>query len=130
MATNITPFSAMALALRLLRMPTLTVYNPGLASINVQVDTGVAASILIWDNTTNNWAIDENTQKPVDGSNHTTPTVISVTAGHNYTVWVQKSGYSFQVKNYPKDWSVTPQGDKAYGDAAEGVTYSIHFTSK
>jgi VCBS repeat-containing protein len=104
------------------------------AFINVQIDTGPTASIFIWDNTTNQWAIDEDTGEPVDGTNHVTSATISVIAGHYYYVWVEAPGSTYHVKNYPKNkgWIITsaPVGDNeaAYGYTATDVVYPVHFS--
>jgi uncharacterized repeat protein (TIGR01451 family) len=105
-----------------------------LTRINVQIDTGPTASIYIWDDTTDSWAIDEATQKPVDGTNHVTSDTITVAGGHYYYVWVQATGVTYYVKNYPKDWITVsaPVGDSeaAYGYAAADHLYPVHFTMR
>ncbi|HUW46385.1 MAG TPA: tandem-95 repeat protein [Dehalococcoidia bacterium] len=102
------------------------------ASINVQIDTGPTASIFIWDETTNWWAIDEDTGEEVDGTNHVTSDSITVAAGHDYYVWVEAADLIYYVKNKPKDWIITsaPVGDNeaAYGYAAAGSNYPVHFS--
>jgi VCBS repeat-containing protein len=104
------------------------------ATINVQIDTGPTASIFIWDDTTDEWAIDEDTQEPVDGTNHVTSDTIAVAAGHYYYVWVEAEGSTYEVKNYPKakDWIITsaPVGDAeaAYGYAVADSNYPVHFS--
>jgi VCBS repeat-containing protein len=106
------------------------------AFINVQIDTGPTASIFIWDNTANQWAIDEHTGQPVDGTNHITSATITVAAGHYYYVWVQVANNIYRVKNYPKNkgWIIAsaPVGgnEAAYGYAATDVVYPVHFTIK
>jgi len=103
------------------------------ASINVQIDTGPTASIFIWDDNTNQWATDEDTQMLVDGTNHVTSDTITVAAGHYYYVWVEATDVIYYVKNYPKakDWIITsaPVGDAeaAYGYAAADSVYPVHF---
>jgi VCBS repeat-containing protein len=102
------------------------------AQINVQIDKGPTASIFIWDDTTDSWAIDVNTQELVDGTHHVTSDVISVAAAHSYYVWVAEAGITYGVKGCPKSWSVTsaPQGgyEAAFGYAAAGIVYPVHFT--
>jgi VCBS repeat-containing protein len=104
------------------------------ASINVQIDTGPMASIFIWDDTTDGWAIDEDTQEPVDGTNHVTSYTITIAAGHYYYVWVKAADTAYNVKNYPKNrgWIITsaPVGsdEAAYGLAAADTNYPVHFT--
>jgi hypothetical protein len=104
------------------------------ARINIQIDTGPTASIFIWDDVTNGWAIDEDTQELVDGTNHVTSDIITVAGGHYYYVWVKAANVTYDVKSCPKDWSITsaPEGD---GEAACGYTVadslgSVHFTIK
>ena len=95
----------------------------------MQIDTGTGASVCIWDDTNNQWAKDEDTQNPIDGTYHLTPANIEVVAGHQYTAWVTKEGHLFRVKKYPSSWSITPEEDKAYGYLGE-TGASIHFTGK
>ena len=106
----------------------------GLARINLQIDTGAAASVFIWDDTLGRWAKDEDTNKLVDGTNHVTPNTIRVVGGHYYYVWVQAADVVFHVKHHPDDWTVTsaPQGDDqaAYGLAATNSLNAAHFTMK
>jgi uncharacterized repeat protein (TIGR01451 family) len=105
-----------------------------LTRLNVQIDTGPTAAIYIWDDTTDSWAIDEVTQKPVDGTNHVTSDTITVAGGHYYCVWVQAAGVAYYVKNCPKDWTITsaPEGEDeaACGYAAADRLYPIHFSVK
>lgn len=103
-----------------------------LTRINAQIDTGPTAAIYMWDDTADSWAIDEVTQKPVDGTNHVTSDTITVAGGHYYYVWVQATGVTYYVKNCPKDWIITsaPEGDDeaAYGYAAPDRLYPVHFS--
>jgi hypothetical protein len=103
-----------------------------LTRINAQIDTGPTAAIYMWDDTTDSWAIDEVTQKPVDGTNHVTSDTITVAGGHYYYVWVEATGVTYYVKNCPKDWTITsaPESDAeaAYGYAAADHLYPIHFS--
>jgi VCBS repeat-containing protein len=112
---------------------TITV-SKTLTRINAQIDTGPTAAIYMWDDTTDSWAIDEVTQKPVDGTNHVTSDTITVAGGHYYYVWVQATGVTYYVKNCPKDWTITsaPETDDeaAYGYAAADRLYPIHFSMK
>ena len=105
-----------------------------LTRINAQIDTGPTAAIYIWDDTADSWAVDEVTQKPVDGTNHVTSDTITVAGGHYYYVWVQAAGVTYYVKNCPKDWTVTsaPERDDeaAYGYAAADRLYPVHFSVK
>ena len=104
------------------------------ATINVQIDQGPTASIFIWDDTTDGWAIDEDTQEPVDGTHHVTSDTITVAAGHYYYVWVEATGEIYNVKGCPKDWIITsaPVGDAeaAYGYSDADSQDNIHFSSK
>ena len=108
------------------------VAGQSLARINIQIDTGAAASVFIWDETISRWATDMDTKLPVDGTNHATPDTISVVGGHYYYVWVEALDVTFYVKNRPKDWVITtaPQGggEAAYGFAAHDSLNSVHFT--
>jgi VCBS repeat-containing protein len=102
-----------------------------LARINVQIDTGPTASIYIRDNTTGEWAIDEDTGKPVDGSNHETSDTIKVAGGHSYCVWVGAANVTYDVNHCPTGWSISTLeggGEKACGLAAAGSNYPVHFT--
>ena len=104
----------------------------GFATIYVHADTGPTASILIWDNTTGGWAIDLDTQEPVDGTNHVTSDSISVIAGHYYYVWVEALNNTYHVKKCPCGWVITsaPVGDNeaVYGCTAAGSIHPAHFT--
>jgi uncharacterized repeat protein (TIGR01451 family) len=111
----------------------VTVTNP-LASIDIQIDAGPTASIFIWDENTNNWAVDEDTEQPVNGTNHTTPDTIAVIGGHYYGVWVDVEYASCVVSAWPVDWQVIPgyrelAYEAACGYAAAGNLYSVNFTA-
>lgn len=103
-----------------------------LTRINIQIDIGPTASIYIWDDTTNWWAIDEVTQELVDGTNHETSDTITVAGGHYYYVWVEAADVTHYVKNCPKDWTITPapigDAEAAYGYAAADSLYPVHFS--
>lgn len=116
---------------------TVSVTVVAAATIYVHVDTGPTASILIWDDTACGWAIDLDTQEPVDGTNHVTSDSIDVVAGHYYYVWVEGANSTFQVLMRPCGWVITsyePAGDNqvAYGYAKVGyigpVIHPVHFT--
>jgi VCBS repeat-containing protein len=104
------------------------------ATIFVHVDTGPTASIFIWDDTTGGWAIDLDTQEPVDGTNHVTSDSIDVIAGHYYYVWVESPDNTYQVERRPCGWIITSVGDNeaAYGYATAGyinpVIHPVQFT--
>lgn len=112
---------------------TVTVNVATVANINIQVDPAMGASIYIWDDTDDDWAIDEDTENPINGENHTTPDNITVAAGHCYYVWVEKDGYTFSVNNYPNDWVITTDpsenNEAAYGCTSADSQYQVHFTS-
>jgi uncharacterized repeat protein (TIGR01451 family) len=107
------------------------------ARINAQIDTGPDASIYVRDNTIGDWATDEDTGDPVDGTNHVTSGPsgnIRVAGGHDYCVWVYYvsvgGNVTYEVKNYPDGWSISPAppgGEAACGYAAD-TTYGVHFT--
>jgi uncharacterized repeat protein (TIGR01451 family) len=111
------------------------------ASISVQVDTEWQASVFIWDGTNNDWAIDENTGQPVDGSNHTatntTSCIIAVAGGHYYCVWVEEYQYYtyYHLSAYPEDWEISyypvpgHEVEAACGLAEAGYLYSVSFTA-
>jgi len=105
-----------------------------LARINIQIDTGPTASIYIWDDTTDEWATDEDTGKPIDGTNHVTSDTITIAGGHYYYVWVEAADVIHYVKNLPKDWIITSaavgDAEAAYGYAAADHLYPVHFTLK
>jgi len=109
----------------------VTVVNT-FAIIYVHVDTGPTASIFIWDDTTGGWAIDLDTQEPVDGTNHVTSDSITIVAGHYYYVWVEAPNNIYHVKIYPCGWVITsaPVGDNeaTYGYAAADSVHPVHFT--
>ena len=102
------------------------------ASISVEVESGPEAPIFIWDNTTGDWAIDQSTGQPVDGSNHATPGIIAVAGGHSYCVWVE-NGYFYQLSTYPEGWEVSyypvfgHEVEAACGLAEAGYLYSVTF---
>jgi len=107
---------------------TVTVAGP-FARIGITIDTGPTASIYIWNSDTGQWAIDEDTQKPVDGTNHETSAGINVAGAHNYCVWVG-GNVTYDVSN-PHGWSVSSApngGEQACGFAAAGSNTPLHFT--
>jgi VCBS repeat-containing protein len=102
------------------------------ARIYVHVVTGPTASIFIWDATTGGWAIDVDTQEPVDGTNHVTSDSITVVAGHYYYVWVEAPNSIYHVAYCPCGWITTsaPAGDNeaVYGCADTGTVHPAHFS--
>jgi hypothetical protein len=108
------------------------------ASIQVQI-TGSeppTASIFIWDYTLEQWATDEYTGWAVNGTNHSTPSIIEVAGGHSYYVWVDAGeGWYGYPTEYPDGWEVIYYLDflelevaAAYGYAAPDNLYSLNFT--
>ncbi len=107
------------------------------ASIAVQVDIGPEASIRIWDETTGDWAIDQGTGYPIDGSYHTTPGIIAVVAGHCYYVWVETQQVWYDISEWPDGWEVIYylgflqlEVAAAYGCTAPDGLYSFSFTTE
>jgi VCBS repeat-containing protein len=116
---------------------TVTVTVTGTATlikINITIDNGPDASIYIKDDA-GNWAIDEDTDDPVDGSHHVTSGKthnIRLAGGHSYRVWVGTAEVTYYVNSLPDGWAkCSPDGggEAACGYAAAG-TYSIHFTDE
>ena len=101
------------------------------AVIEVIVDTPIEASLYIWDETEGQYAVDEDTQSPVDGTSRTLSCSVTVASGHCYTVWVLKDGYTFTVRHDPAGWYIVaaPEGDgnASSGCADEAITYEIWF---
>ena len=100
------------------------------ARIGITIDTGTGVSIFIWDNTDGTWAIDEDTEKPVDGSNHEASAGINVAGGHSYCVWVGGNA-TYDVGHCPSGWSKSDLeggGEQACGLAAAGSNNPVHFT--
>ncbi|MFP3880049.1 MAG: cadherin-like domain-containing protein, partial [Dehalococcoidia bacterium] len=104
----------------------------GFAVTYVHVNTGPTASIFIWDDTTGGWAIDMDTQEPVDGTNHVTSDSITIVAGHYYYVWVAAPNNKYYVDKCPCGWVITsaPAGDAeaVYGRAVAGSIHPARFT--
>jgi len=102
------------------------------ASLNVTIAQGPGAVIFIWDDTVGEWAIDKDTEKPVNGTNHETPATITVAGGRYYYVWVDLPNEAYLVTSYPDDWSIkaAPVGDAeaAYGYLAADSLVSVSFT--
>lgn len=74
------------------------------ARINVTAQPG--AVIFIWDDTLGDWAMDKDTEEPVDGTNHETEDTITVAGGRDYCVWVDNGDYAYLVCSYPEGWGV------------------------
>jgi len=92
------------------------------AYINVQADQANAATIYIYDDTTDGW---------VSNGDYETPGSIAVAVGHYYYVWVGGNvTYDVQSNHLvsPSTSALDGGGQKAYGCAAASKTYSVHFT--
>ena len=102
------------------------------AQINVTIAYGPEADeIFIWDDTLGEWAIDKDTEKPVNGTNHGTPDTITVAGGRYYYVWVDTFNESYLVWSYPEGWDIkgAPEydADAAYGYLAADSLVSVSF---
>jgi hypothetical protein len=76
------------------------------AEIEVKVVVGQSALIFIWDNTLDAWAIDKDTEWPVNGDNHETDATITVAGGRDYCVWVDVFNEEYWVTDYPEGWEI------------------------
>jgi VCBS repeat-containing protein len=93
------------------------------ATLNIQIDTGAHAPIYIQDTTDD--------EIVVSGDVETTAT-IEVAGGHSYRIWLG-GNVTYYVKHIVPSgggWEITPDGQIAYGDAAPGDGYNIHFTDQ
>jgi uncharacterized repeat protein (TIGR01451 family) len=102
------------------------------AVIEIIVDAPIEASLYIWDETESQYAIDRDTQNPVDGTSRSIPCSVKVAGGHCYTVWILKDGYIFSVRHDPIGWDIVdvPEGGvgtASSGCADEAITYQIWF---
>jgi hypothetical protein len=99
------------------------------ADIGVATWQAPSGNIFIWDETSNWWAIDENTGYAINGIHHETNMTITVAAGRRYYVWVHALGVSYYVYDYPSGWFVrsSPVGgyQAAYGYTYPDGTYNI-----
>jgi len=114
---------------------TISIIVTETASISVQIDMGPQAPIFIWDDNTGSWAIDQDTEQPVDGTNHTTPDSIVVVGGHCYYVWVHTGEEWYDVSAWPDGWDVISYIDflelevaAVYGCTAADSLYPVNFT--
>jgi VCBS repeat-containing protein len=92
------------------------------ATLNIQIDTGAHAPIYIKDDTTD---------ELVTNGDWETSATIPVSGGHSYRVWLG-GNVTYYVKHVVptgSGWEITSDGQTAYGDAAPGAGYQIHFTS-
>jgi hypothetical protein len=87
--------------------------TPAEINVIVEIGHGPSASVFIWDDTTDSWAIDEDTGNPVDGTNHETDATITVAGGHYYYVWLETANGIYHASYHPDDWPITsaPVGD-------------------
>ncbi len=104
------------------------------AQIEVTIVDGPEAVIFIWDDTLGEWAIDKDTGKPVDGTNHETggeEEPITVAGGRHYYVWVDSGDYAYLVWSWPEHWDVKPpftgDDEAAYGYLAADSLVSVSF---
>jgi hypothetical protein len=104
------------------------------AQIDVTIVEGPEAAIFIWDDTLGEWAIDKDTEKPVDGTNHETggeQDPITVAGGRDYYVWVDVFNESYLVWSCPEHWDIkgAPEynADAAYGYLAADSLVSVSF---
>jgi hypothetical protein len=102
------------------------------ADIGVATWQAPSGNIYIWDETSNWWAIDEDTGYAINGTHHETNMTITIAAGRRYYVWVHTLGVSYFVHDEPGDWGIadSPVGgyEAAYGYAYAGLTYNVYFT--
>jgi hypothetical protein len=105
-------------------------------SASIRVTAFPGALIYIWDDTLGEWAIDKETEKPVDGTNHETEDTITVAGGRYYYVWVDSPYCMYYVdeETLPEGWEVEPalEGDDwaAYGYLAADAFFSISFAGE
>ena len=101
------------------------------AEIYVTIDEGQGALIYIWDDTLGEWAIDKDTEKPVNGTYHETPDTITVAGGRYYYVWVDLPNEEYLVWSYPEHWDIkaAPEYDAeaAYGPLDADALVSVSF---
>ena len=104
------------------------------AQIDITIVEGPEAVIFIWDDTLGEWAIDKDTEKPVDGTNHETggeQDPITVAGGRDYYVWVDVFNESYLVWSCPEHWDIkgAPEydADAAYGYLAADSLVSVSF---
>jgi hypothetical protein len=107
------------------------------AKIDVMIEGGEppTVSIFIWDDTKGGWAMDEDTEKRVNGENHVTPDTITVAGGRDYYVWVEGGDIIWHGYGCPEDWYFTyehPESDAhaAYGPLAADDLVYISFTDE
>jgi len=91
------------------------------ATLNIQIDTNAHAPIYVRDTATGQWVINGDEE---------TPAIIEVAGGSSYSVWLT-GNVTYYVKHIVppgSGWQITSDGQSAYGDAAAGASYNIHFT--
>ena len=101
------------------------------AKIDVSIVEGPGAVIFIWDDTLGEWAIDKDTEQPVNGDNHETPDTITVAGGRHYYVWVDLPSEGYLVWSCPEHWDIkaAPEYDAeaAYGYLVADSLVSVSF---
>jgi len=101
------------------------------ARIEVKVAVGQSAVIFIWDDTLGEWAIDKDTKKPVNGTNHETPATITVAGGRYYYVWVDLPNEAYLVWSWPEHWDIKAapgvDAEAAYGYLVADSLVSVSF---
>jgi hypothetical protein len=101
------------------------------AQINITIVEGPGAVIFIWDDTRGGWAIDKDTEKPVDGTIHETPDTITVAGGRYYYVWVDLPNEAYLVYDYPEHWNIKAapgyDAEAAYGPLVADALVSVSF---
>jgi hypothetical protein len=96
------------------------------AYVEVSVEVGPSGNIYIWDETSNWWAIDEDTGYEINGIHHETYMVITVAAGRRYYVWLETTGSFYDVASpLPDGWEIrtSPPPNSGY-NAAYGYVAS------
>lgn len=101
------------------------------AQISITIAEGPGARVFIWDDTVGQWAIDKETDYPVDGTNHETPATIKVCGGRDYYVWVDTLSHSYVPYSWPEGWEPTYfeeyDADTAYGYLVADALVSVSF---
>jgi len=125
--------TVMALAITLFPTPIAVAAPPSGTKISITIDPSMGANIFIWDEDTDDYALDlDNPPWKVDGTNHTTPDTIYVTEGHCYTVWIEMGGFLYKIKSLTggaSTWCCVGNSE-ASGCVGTSGTYNVHFSSK
>ncbi|UCD21545.1 MAG: cadherin-like domain-containing protein [Chloroflexota bacterium] len=107
-------------------------------SARIDVTADPSALIFIWDDTLGEYAMDKDTKKRVDGTNHETGVdPITVAGGRDYYVWVDVPPYCVYYvdeETLPDGWFIEPalEGDDwaAYGYLAADALVSVSFAGE